>query len=293
MIFGLEKAPLRSSPQSRFDETELIKLGNAEIDEQHHRMFLLADAIVESLVNAGADGTGSDPLDLLQTFIDFSYQHFRFEEDLMRSVDYPGTEAHAEEHSALLTEIGGHRYRFELGHSNVAQITVYLRDWINRHIDHKDRELVDWLKAEAKLTTATEKRNEVIAAPDELKVFESNALAEENTKTVINRLGGASKRETTASPSPRTLGAHVVHDKDKGSQDQSGQRKPIRQFDIGVSARKLNPRRALTRSPLLRQTIGLLSLTLAYLQYYYLEVQLQIMSLPSVITLPVITLPFR
>lgn len=247
MIFGRKKAPLRISPQSRFDQTELIKLGNAEIDEQHDRMFLLADAIVESLVNADADGVESDPLDLLQAFIDFLYQHFRFEEDLMRSVDYPGTEPHAKEHSALLTEIAGDRYRFELGHSNVAQITGYLRDWMNRHIDHKDRELVDWLKAEAKLTTAIEKRNEVIAEADELKVLESNAWANEQADTLIKRLAEASKRGTTASPYPR---------------------------------------RALTRSPLLRQTIGLLSLTLAYLQYYFLDVQLQIVSLPSVIILP-------
>jgi len=151
VIFGRKKAPLRISPQSRFDQAELIKLGDVEIDGQHDRMFLLADAIVESLINAGADGGKSDPLELLQAFIDFSYQHFRFEEDLMRSAGYPGTESHEKEHSALLTEIAMHRYKFELGRSDVAQITGYLRDWINRHIDNKDRELVAWLKAEAKL----------------------------------------------------------------------------------------------------------------------------------------------
>ena len=247
MIFGRKKTPLRISPQSRFDRTELIELGNAEIDEQHHRMFQLADAIVESLVNAGADDVGRDPLDLLQAFIDFSYQHFRFEEDLMRSVDYPGTEPHAKDHSALLTQIAWDRYRFEQSHGNVAQITGYLRNWMNRHIDHQDRELVDWLKAEAKLTTAIEKRNEVIAAPDELELQESDAWANEQVETLIKRLAKAAKRGATASP---------------------------------------NPRRALTWSPLVRQTVGLLSLTLAYLQYYFLDVQLQIASLPSAIVLP-------
>jgi hypothetical protein len=43
---------------------------------------------------------------------------------------------------------------------------------------------------------------------------------------------------------------------------------------------------ALAASPQVREAIGLLALTLAYLQYYYLDVQLQIMSLPSVIVLP-------
>ncbi|MBE0615732.1 MAG: hemerythrin domain-containing protein [Burkholderiales bacterium] len=247
VIIGRKKVPLRISPRSRFDQTELIKLGNSEIDAQHDRMFLLADAIVESLVNARADDVESDPLELLQAFIDVSYQHFRFEEDLMRSVDYPRTDAHAKEHSALLTEIAGNRYRFELGHRNAVQITGYLRNWMNRHIDREDRELVDWLKAEAKLTTAIEKRNEAIAAPGELEVLESDTWAKEQTDTVIKRLAEASKRRTTERPHPSP---------------------------------------ALTRSPLLRQTVGLLSLTLAYLQYYLLDVQLQIASLPSVIYSP-------
>jgi membrane protein involved in colicin uptake len=39
-------------------------------------------------------------------------------------------------------------------------------------------------------------------------------------------------------------------------------------------------------SPHVRETIGLLSLVSAYLQYFYFDVQLQIMNLPSVTTLP-------
>jgi hypothetical protein len=39
-------------------------------------------------------------------------------------------------------------------------------------------------------------------------------------------------------------------------------------------------------SPRVRETIGLLSLVSAYLQYYYFDIQLQIMSLPSVTTFP-------
>ena len=129
------------------DWTWAIKLGNAEIDEQHDRMFLLEEALVESLVDFGVHNVGHDPQLLLQAFIDVSYEHFRFEEDLMRSAGYPGTEQHAKEHRGLLTEIAKHRHEFQLGHPNVAHIPGFLRDWINRHIDTADRELVVWLKS--------------------------------------------------------------------------------------------------------------------------------------------------
>jgi len=48
------------------------------------------------------------------------------------------------------------------------------------------------------------------------------------------------------------------------------------------------------RALLRRQTFGLVSLSVAYLQYYFIDVQLQIISLPSVTSLPlVMTLPMH
>ena len=44
----------------------------------------------------------------------------------------------------------------------------------------------------------------------------------------------------------------------------------------------------LATSPIVRQTVGFSALTLAYLQYYYFEVQLQIASLPSIWLIPVL-----
>jgi hypothetical protein len=52
----------------------------------------------------------------------------------------------------------------------------------------------------------------------------------------------------------------------------------------GNPARKLNHRSARARPTLLRQTIELSALVVAYLQYFYIDVHLQIMSLPSVTT---------
>jgi hemerythrin len=145
--FDRKSAGLPGALQANFDWTEVIRLGHADIDEQHDQMFLLADALVECLVDTGAITFERHPLKLLQSFIDFSFQHFQFEEALMRSAGYPETEPHAKRHNALLAEIANQRYAFEQGHFDAAQVTDFLRNWIVRHIDEADRKLVAWIRS--------------------------------------------------------------------------------------------------------------------------------------------------
>ena len=92
----------------------------------------------------------------------------------------------------------------------------------------------------------------------------------------------AAKREASASPPSTQLSEHSVHGENKTAQDESGQRKPIPRFNVGFSAQEPSPRDAPARPPILRQTIGLLALTLTYLLYFHIDVQLQIVMLPSI-----------
>ena len=55
----------------------------------------------------------------------------------------------------------------------------------------------------------------------------------------------------------------------------------IHRFNIGFSALEPSRRDAVARLPLVRQTIGLLALILTYLLYFHIDVQLQILKLPS------------
>jgi hypothetical protein len=87
--------------------------------------------------------------------------------------------------------------------------------------------------------------------------------------TLIKKSGEIEKREATANPPSRQPGQHAVRGVDKQVQNESGRTKEI-------------PKDAIARRSLIRQTVGLVALTLAYLQYYFLGVQLQILSLPSV-----------
>jgi multidrug resistance efflux pump len=139
----------------------------------------------------------------------------------------------------------------------------------------------EWVKAQAKLDMATVKLAEVTDALDRLDLSESKFWSSERVDNPIQRLGEASKRRTAASWCSTKSGGHFVRDEDKRWDEASAQRKSIHQFIVGLSMQDPNPRGAIIKAPLLRQAVGLLGLTLAYLQYYYSDVQLQISSLPS------------
>jgi len=90
--------------------------------------------------------------------------------------------------------------------------------------------------------------------------------------------------DTAGSP-PTQTSEHAVRGESKSAQDDSGQSKPIRRFHIGLLAREPGSGDRLAVPLLLRQSIGLLALTLAYLFYFQMDVQLQILSLPSIFPL--------
>lgn len=58
-------------------------------------------------------------------------------------------------------------------------------------------------------------------------------------------------------------------------QDETRRGNPMHRFNDALAA-----------SPIAREAIGLSALVVAYLQYYYLDVQFKIMSLPSVTAFP-------
>jgi hemerythrin-like domain-containing protein len=76
--------------------------------------------------------------------------------------------------------------------------------------------------------------------------------------------------------------AHRVRRAEGHQENRAGDSEKVAGF-LAVPRAQILPRGvANARRLLVKQTIGLLALVLAYLQYYYFDVQLQILSLPSV-----------
>jgi hemerythrin-like metal-binding protein len=128
-----------------FEWTSGIELGHTEIDEQHKRLLLLGEDLVEPLTNSAARKPSATRL---QALIDFAQEHFAFEEGLMRSTGYPGAGEHAGCHTMLLVDLRNYCFRVERGlHTDPFGVISFLWHWIVLHIGSEDRDLVIWLKS--------------------------------------------------------------------------------------------------------------------------------------------------
>ncbi len=154
---GVEKAAIlncysndppkrKASPVTYFEWTSAVELGHSEIDAQHKQLLLLGKAVVVDTMMNLAEHKPPDPTQL-QALIDYTQEHFLFEEGLMRSTGYPRVDEHAESHATLLVELRAFCFRVqrELYTDPVGLIRL-LWKWFSSHIDLEDRELVVWLK---------------------------------------------------------------------------------------------------------------------------------------------------
>src|SRR3972149_5185669 len=96
---------------------------------------------------------------------------------------------------------------------------------------------------------------------------EFETRSRERMGTLIRQSEELSKQELTASPPSIRSRDHAVRGENRGSQDESG--------------KEPSPKDALARSTLIRQTIEFFFLVFAYLLYFHIDVQLQIVTLPS------------
>lgn len=74
--------------------------GVADIDQDHRRLFALADAIYEGVAQRDATLTAQQ----VQGFIEACKTHFAWEEDVLARAGFPGLEGHKVYHTSLLAK---------------------------------------------------------------------------------------------------------------------------------------------------------------------------------------------
>jgi hypothetical protein len=124
----------------------------------------------------------------------------------------------------------------------------------------------------AKIEKARARCRQLRASLAEPSRAQSITRSRERIDSITKQSGELSRRETTARAPSRQLSKHAVQGGYKEAIDGSLRWKTIHRFNDALAM----PQRV-------REIFGLLALVLAYLQYYFLDVQLQIASLPSAI----------
>ncbi len=113
-----------------------LTVGVKEIDNQHKKLIkIIADLY---------DGVATSKKDILKTtlesILDYTQYHFKYEEDLFEKLGYPETDKHKKQHQKLIIEANSIMKELDQGKMVlVTDIGKVLRNWLMDHINGEDK----------------------------------------------------------------------------------------------------------------------------------------------------------
>ena len=119
-----------------FEWSDSYSVGIGIIDVQHKALFSLIEKFHETTFSENGKVKQTDILDEL---IVYTKKHFREEEKLLESYSYPDISSHIGEHQKLEDRVVDFKQRFVDGELvAVAEISIFLMDWLKDHIKGTD-----------------------------------------------------------------------------------------------------------------------------------------------------------
>src|SRR6266702_3897154 len=119
-----------------FEWDNSIELGIPAIDEQHKALFGWIDTLDEAIKS----GDGSEAVEgVIWKLITYVTEHFREEELLMLSCNYPGLAAHRQEHDLFVSRLSEIQANFIDAHELSKSILDFLVEWLACHIKGTDQ----------------------------------------------------------------------------------------------------------------------------------------------------------
>ena len=130
--------------------------GNAMIDQEHHELFVLANALLDQ-ASKGAEDRG--PLDAaFAALLKHVVEHFEHEESLLAALGYEQLEVHAALHRALIEQALALQQRCKVHGASIGELVEFLVEQVVAgHILREDRKFFPLLATEQSraLPTAT------------------------------------------------------------------------------------------------------------------------------------------
>jgi len=122
---------------SLFVWKEIYSVGNPQIDEQHQKLFEIANRFSR----AYDENTGSESLtSIFEELLAYTQFHFRDEEALMKKCGFPDFDKHRANHDKLINVVLSLKKNFEAGEDGIEErIMEFLKMWLNGHILGMDR----------------------------------------------------------------------------------------------------------------------------------------------------------
>jgi len=119
-----------------FEWTDAYAVGVRQIDEEHQRLFALAEGMhVAMIAGKGKEFLGT----LLAALLDYTSYHFAHEEALMARMGYPELAEHRRQHETLRIRARELQERAASGEVTITvEVALFLIDWLKRHTTDAD-----------------------------------------------------------------------------------------------------------------------------------------------------------
>lgn len=123
---------------------EEYRIGVDEIDEQHKKIFEIANEAYELLKDEFCYDKYDRIIELLEELKDYAKFHFSFEEDYMLSIKYKGYFSQKVAHDNFIDKVNS----FDLNAIDenqdqyILEILDFVVDWISQHILVSDKQIV-------------------------------------------------------------------------------------------------------------------------------------------------------
>jgi hemerythrin len=119
--------------------SDSYNIGDVEIDEQHKYLF----RVVNDFLNA------KDKVELTECVIHlykYTRNHFAYEEELMRRVNFKEYDAHVQMHEQLASRLATLGWHISNDTLDMQELETFIRDWALCHITKADARLANYLK---------------------------------------------------------------------------------------------------------------------------------------------------
>jgi hemerythrin len=125
--------------------TKNLKTGHRDIDEQHQNLFQRFDGFIETtLRNEGEEKIK----DLISFLIEYTDEHFSYEEGYYSSKHYPEISAHRKAHEKFTENLRiiKRTYHNEKGKIDAQKLNGMLGEWFRGHIQQSDMDAIRWIE---------------------------------------------------------------------------------------------------------------------------------------------------
>jgi hemerythrin len=127
-----------------FEWKDEYSVGVKEIDEQHRKLFEIGGRASSLVKNTLISNKYDKILDVISELIDYTFYHFKCEENLMLQAKYRGFFSHKLEHEDFINKVN--RIDFKSVDENQSNLIVDILElvlvWIEQHIMEKDKLLI-------------------------------------------------------------------------------------------------------------------------------------------------------